>query len=129
MSERDDIGRILVSEEPLVPSSGFAARVLEAVEEAAAEPPPLPFPWGRFTLAVIATFVSVTSGLWLLLRMDLSPVVAALTGVWPELGYAAAMILVTLAMLYAPRLRVAARRRTLLRGAAPWSAPRARRRA
>ena len=125
MTERDALDRILASEQPLVPSSGFAARVRDAVEETASEPPPLPFPWSRFIPAVIATFVSVVAGLWLLQRVDLSPVVVALAGIGPELGYAAATMLVTLAVLYAPRLRMAARRFTMPRGAAPWLAPRA----
>jgi hypothetical protein len=108
----DDLDRILVSEEPLVPSSGFAARVRSAVEEVASAPPPLPFPWGRFTVAVLATGVCVACGLWLVSGVDLSPVVAALTDIAPELGYALATILATLALVGAPRLWVAARRQS-----------------
>jgi hypothetical protein len=129
MTERDALDRILASEPPIVPSSGFAARVRDAVEEAASEAPPLPFPWSRFTLAVLATFVSVVAGLWLLQRVDVSPVVVALASLGPELGYALAAMLATLAVLYAPRLRVEARRLTQRRlippRAAPWLAPRA----
>ena len=46
----DDLDRILASEDPLVPSRGFTARVMEAVDAAATEPPPLPFPWARFAI-------------------------------------------------------------------------------
>jgi hypothetical protein len=110
VSEKDALGRILASEDTLVPSSGFAARVMDAVEESASAPPPLPFPWRRFSLAVVAILLSVASGLWLLLDVDLSRVIAPLTDVAPELGYAAAMIILTLVMLYGPRMRVTARR-------------------
>jgi hypothetical protein len=41
------IDRILASEEPLIPSSGFLESVMERVREEAAAPPPIPFPWKR----------------------------------------------------------------------------------
>jgi hypothetical protein len=41
------LDRILATEEELVPSSGFAASVMERIREEAAEPPPIPFPWKR----------------------------------------------------------------------------------
>ena len=56
----DDLDRILSSEEPLVPSSGFAAAVMESVRAATTAPPPLPFPWRRFLLGLLA--VSVLGG-------------------------------------------------------------------
>lgn len=43
----DDLDRILSGEEALVPSSGFAASVMEAVRREASAPPPIPFPWRR----------------------------------------------------------------------------------
>jgi hypothetical protein len=47
------IDRILAAEEELVPSSGFAASVMERVQEEAAAPPPIPFPWKRAVPGVI----------------------------------------------------------------------------
>jgi hypothetical protein len=41
------LDRILATEEELVPSSGFAATVMERIREEAAVPPPIPFPWKR----------------------------------------------------------------------------------
>ena len=38
---------ILASEEPIVPSSGFLAAVMERVIEESAMPAPIPFPWKR----------------------------------------------------------------------------------
>jgi hypothetical protein len=47
MMSHDDIDRILSREEEILPSSGFAASVMEAVRSEAAVPPPIPFPWKR----------------------------------------------------------------------------------
>lgn len=65
----DDLDRILASEEPLVPSSGFAAATMERVRESASEPPPVPFPWRRFVLGLLATLA--LSGLcgWIAVRL------------------------------------------------------------
>lgn len=41
----EDFDRILSSEEPIVPSSGFADAVMQAVRREAAAPPPISFPW------------------------------------------------------------------------------------
>ncbi|HUH63944.1 MAG TPA: hypothetical protein VLZ50_13150 [Terracidiphilus sp.] len=41
------IDKILAEEDELMPSSGFLSSVMERVEEEAAAPPPLPFPWKR----------------------------------------------------------------------------------
>jgi len=42
-----EIESILAGEEELIPSSGFLAVVMERVQEEAAAPPPIPFPWKR----------------------------------------------------------------------------------
>jgi hypothetical protein len=42
----DEFDRIM-SEEEILPSSGFAASVMEVVRREAAAPPPIPFPWKR----------------------------------------------------------------------------------
>lgn len=41
------IDRILAGEEELIPSSGFLASVMERIEDEAAAPAPIPFPWKR----------------------------------------------------------------------------------
>ena len=43
----DELGRILSSEETIVPSPDFAGRVMAAVWREAMTPPPIPFPWKR----------------------------------------------------------------------------------
>lgn len=47
------IDRILAGEDRLVPSSGFAASVMERVREEAAAPAPIPFPWKRILPGMI----------------------------------------------------------------------------
>jgi hypothetical protein len=43
----DDIDRLLSNDEDIEPSPLFVRSVMAAVERAAAEPPPIPFPWRR----------------------------------------------------------------------------------
>jgi hypothetical protein len=43
----DEINRILSREDEILPSSGFAVSVMDAVRREAAVPPPIPFPWKR----------------------------------------------------------------------------------
>lgn len=58
-----EMDRILSTPDEIVPSSGFAASVMEAVRREAAAPPPIPFPWKRALpfvgLAVIALVLMV----------------------------------------------------------------------
>lgn len=60
----DDLDRILASEEPLLPSSGFAAAVMEEVQNAVSAPPSLPFPWKRFLLGLATISILAASGGW-----------------------------------------------------------------
>jgi hypothetical protein len=60
----DDLDRILASEEPMLPSSGFAASVMEQVRETVSAPPPLPFPWKRFLLGLAAISVLAAISGW-----------------------------------------------------------------
>jgi hypothetical protein len=46
-AEHNEIDRILATEDALVPSSGFLASVMDHVQEEAAAPAPIPFPWKR----------------------------------------------------------------------------------
>jgi hypothetical protein len=43
----NEIDRILSRRDEILPSSGFAASVMEAIRQESAVPPPLPFPWKR----------------------------------------------------------------------------------
>jgi len=58
------IDRILVSEDALVPSSGFAAAVMERVREEAAAPAPIPFPWKRVAPGAAVAAVALGWGVF-----------------------------------------------------------------
>ncbi len=51
-TENDEIDRILSHEDDILPSSGFAVSVMDAVRREAAAPPPIPFPWKRAVVLV-----------------------------------------------------------------------------
>ena len=52
--EDGEMNRILSREEEMLPSSGFAASVMDAVRREAAAPPPIPFPWKRALPVLVA---------------------------------------------------------------------------
>ena len=67
---QEDFDRILSDEEEILPSSGFAASVMDAVRREASAPPPIPFPWKRAMpglvvagLSLVLVFVEVLSQL------------------------------------------------------------------
>jgi len=47
------LGRILATEEELIPSSGFAASVMERIREETAAPRPIPFPWKQAVPGIV----------------------------------------------------------------------------
>ncbi len=48
----EKLDQILATEEELVPSSGFLTSVMERVQDEAAAPAPIPFPWKRIVLGI-----------------------------------------------------------------------------
>ena len=46
-TENEEIDDMFSREDEILPSSGFAASVMDAVRREAAAPPPIPFPWKR----------------------------------------------------------------------------------
>jgi hypothetical protein len=52
--QHDEIDSILSNEPEVVPSSGFALSVMDAVRREAAAPPPIAFPWKRALPGLIA---------------------------------------------------------------------------
>jgi hypothetical protein len=66
--EDTEMDHILSRKDEIVPSSGFAVSVMEAVRQEAAAPPPIAFPWKRALpglllagLAIIAVIVGGTA--------------------------------------------------------------------
>ena len=62
----DELDRILFRADDIVPSSGFTANVMDAVQRESSAPPPIPFPWRRavpgFGIAAALAIATVLSG-------------------------------------------------------------------
>ncbi len=58
-SDRDNLDRILLEQDTLLPSSGFTASVMDAIQQQAAVPPPIPFPWKHALPGIAALLVGV----------------------------------------------------------------------
>lgn len=58
----DDLDRMLMEREEIVPSSGFVASVMEAVQQEAAAPAPIPFPW-KWALPGLIVSVAMAIGM------------------------------------------------------------------
>jgi hypothetical protein len=58
----DDLDHLLMEREEIVPSSGFLASVMEAVQQEATAPAPIPFPW-KWALPGLIVAVSITVGM------------------------------------------------------------------
>ncbi|MGO8719598.1 MAG: hypothetical protein ACLQMO_10305 [Acidobacteriaceae bacterium] len=58
----NDLDRLLMETEEIVPSSGFVASVMQAVREEAAAPAPIPFPW-KWALPGLIVSVALALGL------------------------------------------------------------------
>jgi hypothetical protein len=69
-----EIDRILAAEEQLLPSPGFLASVMERVQEEAAAPPPIPFPWKRAIPGILLVAGVFGWGGFELLRLGLPAV-------------------------------------------------------
>ena len=66
-----EIEAILAGEEELLPSSGFLSSVLERIEQEAAAPPPVPFPWKRAVPGILMAAGVFSGGTVKLIRLDL----------------------------------------------------------
>jgi hypothetical protein len=62
--KRDDLDRWLSDDETIVPSSGFAASVMDAVHREASVPPAIPFPWTRALPGLVMTAVALAVAVW-----------------------------------------------------------------
>ncbi len=114
--DEDEINRILSREDEILPSSGFAVSVMDAVRREAAAPPPIPFPWkralpglvvGGFVLALV--FVTVVVAIAQLIRasttahfsMSLPSMLAPIFGLGLQRNLAIAASWTVLALLVA----------------------------
>jgi hypothetical protein len=58
----NDLDRMLMESEEIVPSCGFVASVMEAVQQEAAAPAPIPFPW-KWALPGFVVSVAMAMGM------------------------------------------------------------------
>lgn len=65
-AKMDKLDRVLAAEEELVPSSGFAASVMDRVRQEAVAPEPIPFPWKRALPGMILAAIGL---LWCLVKL------------------------------------------------------------
>jgi hypothetical protein len=103
----DELDRILSAADPLEPSAGFTLAVMQAVQTESAEPLPVPFPWVRFAVGLLACGILAATGTVLALRSQatLVALVTPLARALPtaELGYTAMGLFVGLAVARLPR--------------------------
>jgi hypothetical protein len=113
--EEDEMNRILSREEEILPSSGFAASVMDAVRREAAAPPPIPFPWkralpvlvaGGFVLAmvfvtlVVAIAQVIRSSATVQFSVSLPSILTPILGLQRNLGNAAGWSVLALLVAY-----------------------------
>ncbi|MGO8984951.1 MAG: hypothetical protein ACLQFM_09205 [Terriglobales bacterium] len=79
----DELNHILSGEGEILPSSGFAASVMDAVRREAAAPPPIPFPWKRALPGLLA---GVSAVALVLVAMVVASTHLGGTAVSPELA-------------------------------------------
>jgi hypothetical protein len=102
----DELDSWLVDDDAIVPSSGFTASVMEAVEREASMPPAIPFPWKRalpglasLAVALLAAVGGATLfGVWPSDNV-VRPMVDQATSMGGEIGWIAAAVMLTLASL------------------------------
>jgi hypothetical protein len=100
----DELDRILSSDDSVEPSPDFMRKVMESVRSAAAEPPPLRFPWFRFAMGLAGCLAAARSGMALLQGMKASlPPLASLSGA-PEIGMGILAVVISLAVASVPRM-------------------------
>jgi len=83
-----EIDHILATEEPLLPTSGFLASVMERVREEATAPSPIPFPWKRALPGVVVVAGILGAGVFEIVRRGL-PAVGEITLSVPQISLAA----------------------------------------
>lgn len=86
--DREPMDRILAEEDGLEPSSGFLAAVMDRVNEEAAAPPRIPFPWRR---AVPGVITAVAVLVWAVVEMARYARVGGVSLALPHVNLGAAM--------------------------------------
>ena len=93
-ASNEELDRVLTGDDGIVPSSGFASSVMEAVRRNTDAPRPIPFPWKR---ALPGFIVCLTCAAILLLKGGSSDVTPGISVIGQEpLGWILAALVVTL---------------------------------
>jgi hypothetical protein len=118
MMTNDELDRILSSkDDDILPSSGLAGSVMEAIHSGAITPPPIPFPWKRALPGLAASALALVGLLALVMdQVFHGPVTPLFTASipswwipvvqaagWSILAVALSLILVKLSILWASR--------------------------
>jgi len=86
--DEDEINRILSREDEILPSSGFAVSVMDAVRREAAAPPPIPFPWKRalpgLVVAGLALALVLVAGIAVLVQLGRASTTPQFSMSWPS---------------------------------------------
>jgi hypothetical protein len=61
----EEFDRVLLEEDALVPSSGFAASVMDAIHQQSTAPAPIPFPWKKALPGLAILPVGIAAICWL----------------------------------------------------------------
>lgn len=72
-SQPDPLDNVLLAEDTLLPSSGFAASVMDRIQAEAAAPAPIPFPWKL----ALPGFAALLASLYFLYRLAAATFTAA----------------------------------------------------
>jgi hypothetical protein len=75
----DNLDRILLTEDTLLPSSGFASSVMDAIHERAAALGPIPFPWKQAIPGIAALAIATA----ILVRLIVTTVRSTDSIAWP----------------------------------------------
>jgi len=86
LTGNDEIDRILSREDEILPSSGFAVSVMDAVRREAAAPAPIPFPWKRalpgLVVAGSALLLVLVAGIVAITRLSAASTAAQIPMSW-----------------------------------------------
>jgi hypothetical protein len=84
--DEDEIDRVLSREDEILPSSGFAVSVMDAVRREAATPPPIPFPWKLalpgLVVAGLTLVLTLVAGVAVIAQLGRTSTAAELSMSW-----------------------------------------------
>ena len=88
VTESEEIDRILSGEQDILPSSGFAVSVMDAVRREAGAPPPILFPWKRalpgLVVAGLALAMVLIAGVVAIAQLGRASTIPQLSMSWPS---------------------------------------------